>query len=1122
MKTSNCAILSLLLSVSCVQGNPASLRRSAAVRPAKISLGTIAASEVAAWKELGASTLPNPRYLQAAAFDSTRNVAVIFGGVNPDSSTGAATANQETWEWSPATGKWTNRTLAGTAPSARSGAVMVYDSKRAKMVLFGGRSGSGYDYQDTWEWDPTTGTWTDETGGGSSPPARAQGGMAYETSTGKILLFGGGRSDPTSSDATGMTASLGDTWQLDPTTYTWTALTPATTPTSRYGLGLVWDSSRNKAVLFGGMAVDVVGATGVPMQDTWDWDPSAATWTERTVQGAMPSPRYAHAMAFDGSHTKVLIFGGFDISTGGNLNDVWQWDPTSGAYTELLTGSQAVTPSPRKYASMVSDDTLGRLEVIAGEVTNTSNTYPILPLMMSSSTGMRDVWELDPTTPAFTNRSSALDVPSARTGHCMAYYPPSAATYVFGGTDETTGLSLNDFWSWNGISWSQVTSSVSPPALAGAALAFDPTRKSLILYGGSVNGTPSSATWEWTPSTGWAPLAPTTNPGALIGHGMVTDTIRNKILLFGGYVTTSVDGGATYVVGGSGPYLGGYSTMPSDVWEWDGAALTWTDRTLTTAGNVPTGRQDPVMAYDSGQQKLFLYDGTGAGTVPYWQWDPISAGWAFFNTGDNILNGYASMAVYDSIRSRVVLLAQASDTDSGTYYAYQGQTWEIDTGSNTLYVRSPNPSPGIRYNSAMAFDSGRDVVVLFSGSSSSANGAMSTTDDTWEYTVTGLGNGEGCTAAFAASCASGYCVDGVCCGSSTCSGPCKACNVAGSLGTCVAAKAGTTVAGSCADGQACDGTGNCLASNGTACTSAAACASGACVDGVCCNSACTGQCMACDQPGLLGICSPYPAGTDPRNECGIGSGVCKSACNGVNGCGFPQSNVSCGTCMSCDGNGSCSSAVSPFCGCLTPFCIGTGTIIGTGTGTIIGTGTSIIIGTSPFATGGDIIPPPFASGGAIGSAGTYGSGGAPGDGAAGSASSSSTALGGSAIDAPGTSSTGLGGSAGLDAPAIGVDAPGHAGGGAIGYDGNPLGSGGATGQANAEPGDSGPATGVDGAAAAQARLHSGCSCALGSSTRRNAPSSGLALALLTLGLLWTRSRRPGGKTTRRTDLRSRD
>jgi len=58
----------------------------------------------------------------------------------------------------------------------------------------------------------------------------------------------------------------------------------------------------------------------------------------------------------------------------------------------------------------------------------------------------------------------------------------------------------------------------------------------------------------------------------------------------------------------------------------------------------------------------------------------------------------------------------------------------------------------------------------------------------------------------AVDCLSGYCVDGICC-ESACSGTCMACNMPGSLGSCVPAADGTP----CPDGNACNGQETCQA-----------------------------------------------------------------------------------------------------------------------------------------------------------------------------------------------------------------------------------------------------------------------------------------------------------------------
>jgi len=172
-------------------------------------------------------------------------------------------------------------------------------------------------------------------------------------------------------------------------------------------------------------------------------------------------------------------------------------------------------------------------------------------------------------------------------------------------------------------------------------------------------------------------------------------------------------------------------------------------------------------------------------------------------------------------------------------------------------------------------------------------------------------------------CQTGFCADGVCCDGG-CGGPCRQCNLAGSVGTCVNHAALTDPEGGCAP-YYCDGAGNCDTTcatdadcgpghwcngtqcevqkdNGTACTAGNQCTSGFCnaQDGVCCNSECGALCESC----ATGTCEVIAFGQDPDNEC-TGSGTCGGFCNGSRACVFPPNTTDCGTCQRCNGAGSC-------------------------------------------------------------------------------------------------------------------------------------------------------------------------------------------------------------------------
>jgi hypothetical protein len=972
---SRLALAALLLLATCSEPNPGNDPR---IESAHAALGTVPASESATWTRVDPPPAPSPtpRYLQSAAFDETRKVLVMFGGLTGVNLNPYSEALQDLWEWNPATGTWTERTVSGSKPIARSGAGMVFDSTRNKFVIFGGRSTTDFDLSDIWEWDPTNGSFTDRTDSSSAPSGRSQPSMVFEKSTGKVLLFGGGLADRYYYVPTDFSLALSDTWEWDSATG-WAQLAPAAAPSARYDAALVWDSKRSRAALFGGMQKDQADADGTPMQDTWEWDPAKQSWTERTTTGTKPSARYGHAMAYDPGRGMTVLVGGWDIETGDSLGDVWEWNPTTTAWVQRLTGNEPNSPRGRMYASLVTDPALIRLDLVGGLF-----NFPNAPVSVLQMGATAELWELDPAKATFTSRTPLRNAPSGRYLHAMAFCPATGKTYVFGGKDSTAQL-LNDLWEWDGKAWFEVKGGAQPSPRRNTAMAYDPFRKSLILFAGAAedpDGNPLGLddTWEWQSGTRqWAQLHPASNPAQLYGHGMVTDMGRATVLLYGD---------ANYAV-----------------WEWDGSKTTWTNRTPIPLNVTPivassalsgwdaTGR---YMTFDEGLQRMFVFQGTSywsgaTSNSVSWEWDPVTAGWEFRDGGDFVdfgsspTGGYDNMPfpvfAYDSLRRRQVTGTNATVATGATTSV---KTWELDAKNANWYLRTLPTGPTMATPPTMVFDSQRGVMVLFGGSLPTDLGdpnlgmydwSNAGVSQTWEYKVANLGNGEGCTAATASTCASGFCVEGVCCAVASCSGACQSCAAAGHEGTCMQATAGTEVPGSCSDGQACDGSDSCKSKNGVACSSASACASGFCADGVCCDRACDGKCVSCNQAARVGKCSGYAIGSDPENDCGRGQPPCRSICNGAGACDYPQWGMPCESVGYCDGAGLCYDPDAP------PSTGGVGAGGASGSGGVGGFGGSLAGGASGYdgasGGGGSGAGGATSSGGADGGSGTGGSSG---------------------------------------------------------------------------------------------------------------------------------------------------
>jgi hypothetical protein len=183
------------------------------------------------WTKQAPATSPPARFGASMAYDAATRTVVLFAGVKTFSSD---KQDRDTWTWNGTT--WTKQAPA-TSPPARSFASMAYDTAKRNVVLFGGINGrSG---TPTWTWNGST--WARHTPA-KSPPVRFDASMAYDTATGDAVLFDG------LVNAHGKT--LNDTWTWNGTS--WTKQAPAKSPPGRFDASMAYDTATGKVMLFGG------------------------------------------------------------------------------------------------------------------------------------------------------------------------------------------------------------------------------------------------------------------------------------------------------------------------------------------------------------------------------------------------------------------------------------------------------------------------------------------------------------------------------------------------------------------------------------------------------------------------------------------------------------------------------------------------------------------------------------------------------------------------------------------------------------------------------------------------------------------------------------------------------
>jgi hypothetical protein len=234
---------------------------------------------------------PQPRWASAWAYDSIRDVCVMFGGYLPG-------VSAETWLYDAALDQWTLAVVAG--PPGRRVHAMAFDAARGEVMLFGGLAdrvqAPHLEYlADTWTWNGTS--WTQRLPT-HAPAERALHSMVYDSDRGRVVLFGGVRGPV-----------HGDTWEWDGVDWEFRAGTGQGPPAGGAN-AIAYDSHRRVTVLVSGDAV-------------WVWN--GAHWFQSPLSGALfgcPA-RDSAAMTFFPPADQIITHGGADPTTAALFADTW-------------------------------------------------------------------------------------------------------------------------------------------------------------------------------------------------------------------------------------------------------------------------------------------------------------------------------------------------------------------------------------------------------------------------------------------------------------------------------------------------------------------------------------------------------------------------------------------------------------------------------------------------------------------------------------------------------------------------------------------------------------------------------------------------------------------------------
>jgi hypothetical protein len=453
------------------------------------------------------------------------------------------------------------------APPARSGAAMAYDSTAGITVMFGGAGSGGQVLTDTWTWDGSA--WTAAARG---PGTLAGARMVDDPANGGVLLIGV-LATPVSSGVVGSGCSGGGTASPG-------SISSGGTPIASVSASPAGDGTTSTAL----PAIAPAPSTGIPTPgstvptnpvvvcppaapvpgvETWLFNSSG--WHRAAPGSVAATPPAGAQLTFDPTTRQVVAVSAPLFSCGPPLEGAVQ----SGAAIACPVMGSSNSSSAAGTApcwGVTSQGCLASSSIMTwvwsgGSWKNvpTSQTMPSLAIAL--------VFE-DPAT-----QHATLITQVGPQGSGGIAYPQIKCTGVQSCPSNAVPLITTS--TWTGSGWKQVSQLPTPqqaPSLAGATMAF--------IEGHVVVLTATGETW--TRAAGlWTQDSPSSHPNPRAGAAMAEGP-GGSVVLFGGAASPGL------YVAAAGQSLG------SDTWLWNGS--TWQKR----GGTAPSPPPSPTFTVPCG------------------------------------------------------------------------------------------------------------------------------------------------------------------------------------------------------------------------------------------------------------------------------------------------------------------------------------------------------------------------------------------------------------------------------------------------------------------------------------------------------------------------------------------
>lgn len=150
----------------------------------------------------------------------------------------------------------------------------------------------------------------------------------------------------------------------------------------------------------------------------------------------------------------------------------------------------------------------------------------------------------------------------------LCYDPHRRRFLLFGGGNVRTDRGDPGTWSYSPTDnrWTKLELDAQPPPRANSRLAFDPSTKRIVLFGGDQLSRLVADTWTFdVVANRWEERRPTLSPAPRAGHAMVWLPTMGRLALIGGYTYSSTTGYCESL----------YRALPLEAWLYDSQSNQW-------------------------------------------------------------------------------------------------------------------------------------------------------------------------------------------------------------------------------------------------------------------------------------------------------------------------------------------------------------------------------------------------------------------------------------------------------------------------------------------------------------------------------------------------------------------